>query len=1331
VLSANGKLFIQERAVVGKTGDSLPVANLGSRVTEVEERSTVNGNVFSVAPVGVENRALVTGNVQSAHNVRQSPHATVGGTVTSNTPIGQASFSWTVTLPGTNAGPVDIDHHASVALAPGAYGKLNAAPGTTLSLSAGTYFFTSFIASGGSTVNLDESAGPILIYDTGDASLGGTWVPKGGKTLTNLLFVAIGGGTDSVPHEEDEDDEDDERVEVATAFSGTIVAMERFVDLDPAAAPDVGQVFAKGIQLSHEQTILLGGFDWGTFCPFGDTDGDGTPDCTDNCPLDPSKTTPGVCGCGVSEKDTDGDGIPDCIDQCPNDPTKSVPGQCGCGNSPQPAGTPCTDGICSGVTGNQFACDGAGQCGNPSACAPDPSCVAKVFNQFVYWICPGPATWSSAQAKCDAVQGQSLLEVDTREENAVLAGLVKKSSWMGANDRGAVGTWAWAVGANDTGNVFFANGATASGRFSSWASGAPDDNAGQCGSFTGASGVWSDTSCSASLGYVCKRSLNQFVPPTVPPITCASFPGLACPTLAACVPSAPDFVDAAVFRTQVNTCQDAGCTSPGAPGCSQCVGAAAVPPPGSTCTAYSGTACGVEPGTETKTCNDVSECASGQVCNVTVGGCSICDNLGSGTGACTNPSKCASEVKHCGAPVKGCAPAIGGGLCHEVVLCAPDGSAGIVDPRANPGSQLTPQVFDPASVFEAGAPPTPTYPPDPACPTPPCTLGPSNGWCKYLVPTQLPAQDPSNSNPANSGTGGIIQFDFDPNLALHFDGNPLALGESNFDLKATASLKAGASFNIPLVGQDSFDIVDALALITANRCNVSDASSHLKILGQDFLPSVLIFDTDPSPVNEKACQDALAKFETTVDRAKKALKDAEALLTQYNANKAAGQVFGFPADAGPEAGAVTLCQQIAASPPAGFPVGDCANETPEATINRFIQFYTSQAQTAFLGQWDLGGQELTLTQDIPINFLNNSETQTLFEATFFIGPIPCLLQVQAVEGYGIGGNLHFNFSPGSVLSNQDREQIANINGNVAPYANAGISLFVGVGFDIGVASASAGVEGEVSLGNVSAPIVAGAGLDIASEPDPRPLPTDLANIAGALPLITPRQYQFFLDYNYGAQVDISQILQGYLAARLEVSFLFWSASWTQTIVRFDSPFPPLTINLISGDGTTPALGSFPWVTVQMPTPFVSLPQLQVPSAPITTAPDGGLAKIVQVDKSQVEKFFYDSLCTCVEAGVPPVSTTSDCFRNEDCCPAPAGQPAIVCFSDPALGHAKSCESCRKASFFEPSDAGCDALFCGTTVPAQSCNQNSDCCQGDFGTQCTGGICVDNPGPPIP
>lgn len=50
-----------------------------------------------------------------------------------------------------------------------------------------------------------------------------------------------------------------------------------------------------------------------------DSDGDGFCDTDEQCPNDPGKIEPGICGCGVSDNDSDNDGLPDCIDNCPND----------------------------------------------------------------------------------------------------------------------------------------------------------------------------------------------------------------------------------------------------------------------------------------------------------------------------------------------------------------------------------------------------------------------------------------------------------------------------------------------------------------------------------------------------------------------------------------------------------------------------------------------------------------------------------------------------------------------------------------------------------------------------------------------------------------------------------------------------------------------------------------------------------------------------------------------------------------------------------------------------------------------------------------------------
>ena len=62
---------------------------------------------------------------------------------------------------------------------------------------------------------------------------------------------------------------------------------------------------SSGFQLRGTGTITLS---------YADSDGDGTPDCQDDCRLDPDKIEPGQCGCGVPDTDTDGDSLADCAD---------------------------------------------------------------------------------------------------------------------------------------------------------------------------------------------------------------------------------------------------------------------------------------------------------------------------------------------------------------------------------------------------------------------------------------------------------------------------------------------------------------------------------------------------------------------------------------------------------------------------------------------------------------------------------------------------------------------------------------------------------------------------------------------------------------------------------------------------------------------------------------------------------------------------------------------------------------------------------------------------------------------------------------------------------
>lgn len=101
-----------------------------------------------------------------------------------------------------------------------------------------------------------------------------------------------------------------------------------------------------------------------------DTDNDGTADCIDGCPNDVGKTAPGVCGCGMADTDTDNDSTPDCNDGCPSDPAKIAPLFCGCG---QPETDTDNDGSPDCVDGcpNDPNQTDAAQCGQPPSSASE------------------------------------------------------------------------------------------------------------------------------------------------------------------------------------------------------------------------------------------------------------------------------------------------------------------------------------------------------------------------------------------------------------------------------------------------------------------------------------------------------------------------------------------------------------------------------------------------------------------------------------------------------------------------------------------------------------------------------------------------------------------------------------------------------------------------------------------------------------------------------------------------------------------------------------------------------------------------------------------------
>jgi hypothetical protein len=690
------------------------------------------------------------------------------------------------------------------------------------------------------------------------------------------------------------------------------------------------------------------------------------------------------------------------------------------------------------------------------------------------------------------------------------------------------------------------------------------------------------------------------------------------------------------------------------------------------------------------------DCPDGYLCGPTyAGGCNPCETTDA-DGVCNNP--CGDPILRCGKPDKietftdengvvqqrACANSnlFPDPLCEEIQICETASTAGNSDPRT--GGGLEPTTFDPTPLTSTVTTPI-QYTADPPCPGfTVCPAGPQHRWCHYKVdlwadgdgslpagqrpanPVQPKATPPSGKQ-GSSGQGSPVSFTFTPDTTLEYGGSPLPFGESDFFVKAAASFGADVQFDLgPAHGHKK--IVDALVKIEGNRCAVKNMDSHLMFFDKDFFPSSAKFEHEIP-----GCADAVETYRTTADRAKKAYRDAIDLLTQYKDHKAAGQK--FQAD---------LCDKLVGAPPSNFP--PCTpGETAATTMNRFVQFYKDELGRMSSAFDALKGKGLNLP--VPLASTAQRNTQTVLRVTFPVGPIPCLLEVEAYVEYGLDGSLVFTVTPVDPFSSAETQPIATISAVATPYVLAGISLFVGVGFGVNGFSVSAGVEGAITLARLSLNAHAGAGVGLKTADDIRPIPDDILKVAipgvadskqTLFPASGAKQYNMALTYDYGLGLTLSQILQGTISARVRIKFFFFSKTWRAVLLRFPG-FGPIDIPLLNGGGAITALSVDPlgWGNVQMPIPFVDLQPLN--AAEVLTG------TTVDYNPSQVGALFYDGMCECKENG-------QSCVRDGDCC----GKPSSTCFSDPLTGGAKVCSACRPANM-------------GT---ASTCNRPEECCSPD-------------------
>jgi hypothetical protein len=609
---------------------------------------------------------------------------------------------------------------------------------------------------------------------------------------------------------------------------------------------------------------------------------------------------------------------------------------------------------------------------------------------------------------------------------------------------------------------------------------------------------------------------------------------------------------------------------------------------------------------------------------------------------------------------------------------------------------------------------------------------------------------------------------------LKFDANvnPLSMGETKLDVHAQASLAATITISNFLGKTFSVDVLNAKADIHAERCTVRDDDTQFTVLGGDFIDddSPFIFNTSEGKYADetKKCNDAVGKFITFSNRAKKAFRDAQQLLTQYRSLQNGVHFDG-------------LCQQLMGAfgdlDVPLFPGGTAcpANEPSEVTINRFLDYYQApgfgqitafrQAMSELTTATANLKKALSLSKRFDIADPGRSESENIASVQFAIGPIPMTLQIDTFYGYGVAGGFEFEltfpFDPLNVQVGQ-KDEIAHVKAGVMPHANAGLSAFVGAGGGLGGFNATLGIEGALTLGEIRAPIFAGAGVGAEVTQDLRPTPAALqapvsAPVDAALSSLgldsmthfgIPTAFKFYVWYDYGAALDVQNVLSGEINARLRIKFFFFSRTWRKRIVKFNGwsfHFP-----LVAGKvGSDPGVGVKTETidaknSAQTSAPSVegtsnmglgeaqtTLPVLAAVEVP-ATAPTG---TVTPFDNSQMKGAFYDNLCcskpgeACPLPGQEPTATSAPCCPGESCKsnstdPTAPGACVVACKNQGA-----ACTTAQDCCDAPPNQnnvvATCDTdtNTCGTCInPGGSCKQDSDCCGGSGPNQFAS--CVD-------
>ena len=198
-LGANGALRINDRAVTPSPPVAAGIVNLGATTSNIGADSRV-GSVWSVPSVTLRNRARVEGDLRTGGTVIPNADSVVTGrTVEHAVLTPPVKAEWSVAYPDSNSGPVMLEPNTQRTLVPGSYGALSVKAGATLSLSAGTYFFTSAGVESQGRLSVTTTNGPLVVYVRDSFFFRGTTVDRQGRADILVGYLGSGGAAIETP----------------------------------------------------------------------------------------------------------------------------------------------------------------------------------------------------------------------------------------------------------------------------------------------------------------------------------------------------------------------------------------------------------------------------------------------------------------------------------------------------------------------------------------------------------------------------------------------------------------------------------------------------------------------------------------------------------------------------------------------------------------------------------------------------------------------------------------------------------------------------------------------------------------------------------------------------------------------------------------------------------------------------------------------------------------------------------------------------------------------------------------------------------------------------